>query len=162
MSPPLHQLLRTLDAEVQVLKLLQYRHQVCALLLSVADHRHLTMAADELERAEEQVAEADLARAVAADSLAEFWDLQYEPVTMSLLLTRADEQEAELLIDRQEQLKTSMEQLEELKGLAHQLASASLGEVQSRVTVMQSDSEPKPLTYDSTPQELRASVQLRA
>ncbi len=162
MRPPLHELLSALDAEVQLLKLLQYRHQVCALLLSVADHRYLSVAADELEQAEAQVSEADLVRAVAANRLADFWDLGNEPVTLSLLLTRASEQETQLLVDRQEKLLGAMGDLEDVKNLANELASVSLGEVQNRVASMQANPSPSPLTYDDAPQNLAASVQRQA
>ncbi|MFV1992007.1 MAG: hypothetical protein ACC652_14845 [Acidimicrobiales bacterium] len=128
----------------------------------MADHRHLTVAADELEQAEAQLAEADLLRALAANRLADFWDLGNEPVTLSLLLTRASDQEAQLLVDRQEQLLGAMRELEDVKNLASELASVSLGEVQSRVASMQAGPLPSPLTYDDVPQDLAASVQQQA
>ena len=125
---PFSRLMTALDAELDALRMVRYRQQVCAVLLSAGDLRYLAVAADELLEAENALAERDLGRAFAADELAEFWDLRVDHPTLAQLSERADPAEKAMLDQRRAAIREAVGEVENLRRLTHELTDASLAQ----------------------------------
>lgn len=159
MNRPLVAMLRALDDEIAALKMLRYRQQVCALLLVANDSRHLALAADEFENAEEAVSERDLARALASEELGDYWDVESTPVKLRDLIDRATDQEAHQLLDRQDALRVAVQEVEMLRQVTKDLAALSLEAVESRTIDLTEQVSEAPVTYDGAIAAPRMSVQ---
>lgn len=153
---PFHRFLAGLDAELEALRLVRYRHQVCAVLLSAGDLRYLAIATDELTESENRLADCDLQRAFDADELAEFWDLDLDHPSLADLIERADEMEAALLADRRQALRAAVAEVEELRRVTRVLADGSLGKVSELCADLESSTQGE--RYDGVDDDLLPAV----